>query len=136
MAVRGTTTVEPDSVIVQRGFDRAGCGELELGPHQPVAELAGLDGELLRVAGDLLAVAREHRLEASPMPVSSAGARTSTTRWGVIWVGNSATGSEKNAPVMSMRVEPPANLTELEVLDEQRRDDVHGSEASEMAAPA
>ncbi len=42
MAVRGTTTVEPDSVIVQRA-DRPWCGELELGSYQPVAELAGFD---------------------------------------------------------------------------------------------
>ena len=68
------------------------------------------------------------------MPLSSAGACTSTTRWGVIWVGKlgHGLGEERAGDVDAGRT--ARDLTELEVLDEQRRDDVHGSEASEMAA--
>ena len=51
------------------GFDGAVVVELELGPHEPVGELARLDIERLHVAGDLFLAAVEGDLQNTPTRV-------------------------------------------------------------------
>ena len=89
--------------------------------------MPGSTCERLHVAGDLLAVAPEDTSSA-PSPASSAGAaHDHAPGAGSIVTGTGpGAGAENWMPVRSMRVDGPGHLAELDVVDEQGGDDVHG----------
>ena len=103
--------------------------ELELAAHEPVGELAGFDGERADVAGDLLArlvePAPEHHLEhpaaADPAGAEDQGHQVRRDRHR----RRARCGLREHHPGEVDARRRAWRLTHLEVLGEQRRDDVH-----------
>ncbi len=106
------------------GFDGARLGELELGSDEPVTELAGLDRELLHVARDLVAVADEDGLErADAAVVLGCSHEHDQVRREVGGELGNGLREERPGDVDARR--RAGNLTEVQVLDEEGRNDVH-----------
>src|SRR6266508_842937 len=117
-------------------LDRAVFGELELGPHEPVVELARLDLQGLHVAGDLLAVAHVHDLEgAETLLVGRAVDQHDEVRG----QGERHRLRCRRRELDAREVDAgrrPRDLAQLDVLDEQRRDDPHRVEPTRPPARA
>lgn len=107
------------------GLDCAGPVERELGPNQPVREAARLDVDRLHVPRHLLAVAAEDDLERS---VRALAGTVADYHRHVGFDRHRELRRSRCRELHSAQIDPgrrPRNLSELDVVDEQRRDDLH-----------
>ena len=131
--VNGTTTGSP-MVDAAAGLDRAGVVEGELGPHQPVVELARLDLQRLHVAGELLVAAPVGDLEDG---VGLAVGRAVHEHDEVRLEGDGTApgaASENLMPPRSIRVDGPVDLAEVDGVDEQGGEDLHAGATATRSA--
>src|SRR5262245_13987606 len=106
------------------GLDRAVVGELDLAPHQAVAELPRLDLDGLHVAGDVLAVSAVDDLEDGVAGVVGR-AMDDDHEVGRPHEGRSFGGHRRE--VGPREVDPGGgtlDLADVDALDEERREDV------------